>query len=377
MKKYDAIDFGKFFAMFAIVFIHSQAFESTQLVWLDGEQLNSALKVFARFSVPFFFIASGFLFSMKIKTHHKPFQYFISYNKKLLLLYLSWFVFYAVYDFGKILYQSESSSITGNPEITAYLQSLFTRELFIYGVSNTQYHLWFLPALIWAVAISYLFQRKSLIGLLLVISLGLHLAGLTGQGYSQLYNMYFETRDPFFFGLFYVALGSFIARHSDKAEALARRISIHVYIVAVFALFMLQLAERTWTMVQLQGRYEEYFLSTIPLSLLLFLAVLKYNQTGRGTWINKIGRSTIGIFVIHPFIISVSHLLMEHYNILTWKEHFLYGILFVPFVFITSFIVYQWLQSVKKQILFVFTRSRKPNQECFPGKRSSSLRGMR
>ncbi|WP_153462973.1 acyltransferase [Sediminibacillus terrae] len=346
MKSYHSIDFGKFFAMLGIVFIHARAFEEVQAGMMDGSQLDTVLKVFARFSVPLFFMASGFLFTMKTNGRGRTFHYFLSYIKKLILLYASWFLIYALYDYGKTAWQSGGLI---NQQTHEYIAGLLTREVFVYGVSNTQYHLWFLPALIWATVIVYFFQRMRTAGLLLAASFFLHLLGLTGQGYSHFYEMSFNTRDPFFFGLFYVSLGSFIGLNHQKFEILASRINGSVYTVVIPALFFLQLLERTWTMEQLDGSKEEYFFITIPLSLAIFAALLKYRNIGEGTLINKIGRNTIGIFVIHPLVISLSHLVLAALGLEWWKQHILYGVMFVPFVYVSSYFLYQLLQSGKYQ----------------------------
>ncbi|SDM27502.1 acyltransferase [Sediminibacillus halophilus] len=344
MKRFHSIDLGKFFAMLGIVFIHARAFEAVQVGEVDGSQLDTVLKVFARFSVPLFFMASGFLFSMKTNSGKRPYHYFLSYIKKIVLLYISWFLIYALYDYGKIVWQSGGLI---NQQTHEYISSLLTSEVFVYGVSHTQYHLWFLPALIWATAIVFCFQRLQAAGVLLTASFFLHLLGLTGQGYSQLYEIHFNTRDPFFFGLYYVSLGSFIGMNYQKSEELASRISGPIYAVVIPALFFMQLVERNWTMEQLDGSNEEYFFFTIPLSLTIFAALLKYRNLGKGTFYNKIGKNTIGIFVIHPLVISLSHLALKALGLQWWKQHLLYGILFVPFVYFSSYFLYQWLQSGK------------------------------
>ncbi|WP_053218404.1 acyltransferase family protein [Virgibacillus senegalensis] len=353
MKTYHSIDFGKFLAMLGIVYIHAQAFASVQLAaGFDGEQLDIILKVLARFSVPFFFIASGFLFTMKTNSNDRAFGYFLSYTKKLLLLYVTWFIVYAVYDYAKIAWESGGMV---NQQTEDYVGGLLTKEFFVYGVSNTQYHLWFLPALIWATIILYCFMRMQAVSLLLVISFALHLFGLTGQGYSLLYDIPFNTRDPFFFGLFYVALGSFLALKHEKAEILASRVSGVIYMSAIPFLLFLQLMERNWTMEHLGGIHEEYFLSTIPLSLLIFAALMKFRTIGEATHYNRIGRNTIGIFVIHPLIISVTHLCLAAAGLEWWKEHLLYGLLFFPFVYFSSYFIYRLIQ-LGKQRLYRFVK---------------------
>ncbi len=77
--------------------------------------------------------------------------------------------------------------------------------------------MWFMPALIIAVLLQFVAKKFNLSSALFAIACALHLIGLSGQSYQPLVpfeifnpetNTFFiNSRDPLFFGLFYVTLG--------------------------------------------------------------------------------------------------------------------------------------------------------------------------
>jgi len=95
MKRNYAIDFIKFFAILAVVFIHT--FPS------DNQMGYFVLDNLSRFAVPFFFVASGYLFGLKVSDNTLSFAYFKKYITKILKIYVSWLIFYAGYDVVRIL----------------------------------------------------------------------------------------------------------------------------------------------------------------------------------------------------------------------------------------------------------------------------------
>src|SRR6185312_12383732 len=95
MESNHAIDFIKFFAILAVVTIHT--FPS------DHKLGYFILDNFSRFAVPFFFAASGYMFGLKVINNPKSVVYFKRYLLKILKIYVSWFILYSFYDVLRIL----------------------------------------------------------------------------------------------------------------------------------------------------------------------------------------------------------------------------------------------------------------------------------
>src|SRR5574342_709618 len=127
MERNYAIDFIKFFAILAVLVIHT--FPS------DNQLGYFILDNFARFAVPFFFAASGYLFGLKVINNPKSLAYFKKYTIKILKIYVTWFVFYMAYDVLKILLNA------GNvpSELTKYIDGLTPLNLFYYVQGTTCY----------------------------------------------------------------------------------------------------------------------------------------------------------------------------------------------------------------------------------------------
>ena len=86
-KNNDVLDAFKFIAALSVVGIHT--FPSKSI-------LGSDLKILARFSVPFFFIVSGYFLFKKIsfREKEKDKKILFNYIKRILKVYLSWLIFY-------------------------------------------------------------------------------------------------------------------------------------------------------------------------------------------------------------------------------------------------------------------------------------------
>ncbi|MDQ0861570.1 acyltransferase family protein [Bacillus sp. V2I10] len=90
MERNYAIDFIKFFAIFAVVVIHTFP--------LDSQIGLFILDNLSRFAVPFFFVASGYLFGIKILNTRESVVYFKRYVIKIVKIYVCWLIFYTIYD---------------------------------------------------------------------------------------------------------------------------------------------------------------------------------------------------------------------------------------------------------------------------------------
>jgi surface polysaccharide O-acyltransferase-like enzyme len=335
MDRNYAIDFIKFFAIVAVVIIHT--FPSNHLLgffFLDN---------FSRFAVPFFFTASGYLFGLKTIQTPVSYRYFRKYLFKILKIYVCWLIFYILYDV--IRAYSEGSTVAQ----TDYFKDLTLLNVLYYGQGTSGYQLWFVISLAWSISVVYLFFRLKKIRLLLIVSLCLNLAGLFGQSYSIFYELPVHTsRDALFIGLFYTTAGFWMALGSPFAQlkALNKRTSFYL-----FCLFSgLQAAEGYLLEKGLSARHGEYFLSTIFLTVFLFLFALQFKQLGKGLWITKIGGNALGIYAIHILFIDIVDMLLEAAGLGHISHNLFWNMLDALLVFTLSYAAYQFLQHAKKRL---------------------------
>ncbi|GMK37657.1 hypothetical protein PCCS19_07110 [Paenibacillus sp. CCS19] len=208
------LDIMKFIAAILIVSIHT-----TPLLSLN-ETISLAFEnTIARVAVPFFFAASGYLFFSKISTNDKRTaaksagSYWAKYTKRIAVLYLVWSLIYGVYDIPHSYQEHDHDLLRA---ILIYLRDF----IFLGG----HFHLWYFPALLFAITALYFGIRMMSLSKLLLLSIGLYVIGMFGDAYfgvlgddtvlSRLAIQYSEwfgtTRNGLFFGLVYVVLGAYM-----------------------------------------------------------------------------------------------------------------------------------------------------------------------
>lgn len=334
MERNYAIDFIKFFAIFAVVVIHTFP--------LDSQIGLFILDNLSRFAVPFFFVASGYLFGKKVINAAESVLYFKKYVIKIFKLYACWLFFYTFYDV-IIIYQNGSDI---QQELVKYFDEFTILNLLYYGKGTSGYQLWFLTSLIWSIIILFIFFRLKKINVLLTISLILNLIGLFGQSYSVFHKISINTRDALFFGLFYTTLGFSFAFNLQFIKF--RKINVNIYLFFIFSL--LQVMEGYILDKILPGRHGEYFISTIFLTVFLFAFALNNKHFGKGLFITKIGGNALGIYIIHVFFIKLVEMTLNILDMKSISSNLVWNQLYMLFIFIISYIAYSFLQYLKQTL---------------------------
>jgi surface polysaccharide O-acyltransferase-like enzyme len=331
MQRNYAIDFIKFFAILAVVIIHT---------FPNNDQLGYfVLDNLSRFAVPFFFVASGYLFSLKVSDNPQSFAYFKKYVIKILKIYVSWLIFYLVYDVITILLTHGDVKA----ELSKYKENLTALNLLYYGQGTSGYQLWFVISLVWSIVILYLFYRLKRVRLLLVIAFCLNLLGLFGQSYSVFDELPVSTtRAALYISLFYTVMGFWLASVHTWRKYDAR---IYFYLFCTFTI--LQILEGFWLQKGLDSKHGEYFFSTIFLTLFLFLYALSNPNLGKGLLVTKIGGNSLGIYAIHIFFIDMVDLLFQSIGLEKSTHNLLLNLLDTFLVFVLSYAFYKLLQSAK------------------------------
>ncbi|MFT9596505.1 acyltransferase [Mesobacillus sp.] len=334
MERNYTIDFIKFFAILAVVIIHTFP-SNDQVGYFILDNLS-------RFAVPFFFAASGYLFSLKVSSNPDSFSYFKKYVTKILKIYVSWLIFYIVYDVLRIIVAHENRKA----ELAKYIDNMNALNLFYYGQGTSGYQLWFVISLVWSMAILYFFYRLKRVRLLLIISFCLNLLGLFGQSYSIFEELPVSTtRSALYISLFYTVLGFWLATIQSW-----QRFSGKIYF-SLFCFFaLLQVSEGYW-LKSLDSKHGEYFFTTIFLTLFLFLFALSNPHLGKGLLITKIGGNSLGIYTIHVFFIDMIDILFETIGLEPGTHYLLMNLVDALLVFVLSYATYKLIQSAKYELV--------------------------
>lgn len=286
MPRIHAFDTLKFFAIIAVFVIHYMAFYG-----YGGEEQNGiylSLNILARFAVPFFFVVAGYLYYFQSQSDSG--RYTWRYVSKLIRMYLSWTLLYLlVAGLGYQHWQPFS-----------WLGALY------HGTYGFEI-MWFMTALIIATGLLYLAQRWAITNSLFVIACLLHLIGLTGQSYQallpfELFNPETNTflvnsRDPLFFGLFYLVLGYQLAR--SNAVSWIARTPWPVYLLATLVFSALSVAEGLWLIRGHGGIIADYYIMTLPLTLAITALALTLPATTSPSLLAKLGTHSGEIYLNH------------------------------------------------------------------------------
>ncbi|WP_344704059.1 acyltransferase [Salinicoccus jeotgali] len=357
------IDYVKGFAIFFVVAIHSKTVQGTHIGMFNGDDANFVINMFARFAVPFFFVASGYLFVQKLNritqenengNRQAQFHYFKKYLGKLIKLYVAWLAFYFVFELGVKFIERGNSSETLLEMFISSISHFNLWSLIYFGEGSPGYHLWFLPALIYAVLLLFLFAQMRLIMVLFVISIGLHLFGLFGQAYSFLYDVPFNTREGIFFALFYVTFGGVVAKYSSFFNSFLSKIPTWSVVISLIILSLMQILEGFITLQLYEGKEENYFFFTIPLVMTLFMLALKHQQMGKNSIFTKIGANAVGIYVSHVFIMELMQVLIRRMELTIVEDSLLWKVMLTPLVLVIALAFYNQLQNGKKAVKSIY-----------------------
>lgn len=296
-----AIDVGKFVAALFVLTVHVYPFGATDdpLFWT----LNYVIRQgFARFAVPFFFIASGYLLYRKSEYENispEPTRRFV---RRLLFLYAIWTVIY---------FPRDIPSLFSADGISLMAIARYVRDTIIVG---GRYHLWYLHAAIVAVSlVSYLCYKKIPMRRVLVAASILYAAGLLAQSWFGLIvplhdsapaiwkalkaveSVIVTTRNGIFEGFLFVAIGAYFAFYPPqmtKAQVVRR-------LIIFYALFA---AEVAFVEAHHLIRELDMYILLPPTSAMIFLLCLKTEIKGRDETFFKLRRFSSLLFFDHIWV---------------------------------------------------------------------------
>ncbi|WP_345242119.1 acyltransferase [Pontibacillus salipaludis] len=362
MERNYAIDYVKFWAILFIVCIHTKPFKGAMVLGVEGDDIHLLINTFARFGVPFFFVGSGFLYGQKLLTSGNQKEYFNRYFLKLVKLFIYWYLFYILYGLVIRIVNAFGEGSSIGAAILEYVDSFIGVEEFVlflvYGDAGgpASYHLWYLPALIWSILTVFVFIKRNRLNVLLGISLCLNLFGLLGQTYAgivdwEFFNSNVTSRDAVFFGLFYTTLGCSIAYHYKWIRQKIAQVHSSVFVLLVVVFSITQIGERVvatmlWS-EEIKG--VDFYLSTIFLTLSLFLFVIKNGHIGKGSILAKVGKNAVGIYVAHTLFVDLTFMILDSYEV-GLRQTVVFHLLFTPIVVVLAYLFYSLVQFIKLEI---------------------------
>jgi surface polysaccharide O-acyltransferase-like enzyme len=264
---YRLVDLIKFIMAILVIVIHRSPFAS------ESNLSFFVMNVLVRVAVPFFFAASGFLFREKLNRSENKQKAFLSYLKRLSMLYFIWSAIYFPASFYRNFFN-------GSRDILTF--GINYAKNFLIG-SGSFLHLWYLPSLILSVSLVYLLSRRLSANMVFFIAVIIYAVGLLCTNYSFLFGDFGVSALATSFGknytiIFDTLMGGFAFTSagflvSEKKE----RINKSILIPAVFITFSLMTAE-AFTVSRFALNYVctgSIFL--IPVTCFLISAAVSFN----------------------------------------------------------------------------------------------------
>lgn len=313
-KNYYGLDIVKFISAFLVIAIHT-----APLLEISERANFIFVQVIARIAVPFFFITSGFLFFRKVDmsrewNDYENIRYLKHYLFRIFRIYALWTIVYLPCNY--LILQGDGGITFAS--ILRYLRDVC--------FNGSYYHLWFLPALMFAVFAVYMLHSRFRLKTIMIISLILYLIGMLGNVYgnflydipliSSVFHIYTKvfvtTRNGLFFGMIYIAMGACVASKTMltpmKGRYLGFLLSIALLCVECYAL------RRLGIMHDLASMY----LMLLPTVWFLFAIVISFMFEKHAIFYFLRAASLL-IYTSHLLFIVVSNILFpELSNLYTY-----------------------------------------------------------
>ncbi|MHB1390645.1 MAG: acyltransferase [Thermoleophilia bacterium] len=269
-----SIDLLRLVAAFAVVFIHSHLNESSrQTGYLIFDQA-------AGFAVPFFFIVSGYFFTLKIRAADFPGQVCRRYVRRLAVVYFAWSLVNIAVLYFVIGYFDIWAQIGPNPTT----------------------HLWFFPALIIGLSLLYPFLKHDVGLRFFYLAVPLYIFGLLAGTYALTpagFYTDFNTRNGPFFSCLFIGIGMLIALKDFRP-------SIRVALIMLFTGLAVHLGEsyeiinNYWPHMEKRA---DYFVGTVPYATGVMLLALALRDRYRSALVSSAARLVLGLYAIQGIAI--------------------------------------------------------------------------
>ncbi|MFB6241582.1 MAG: acyltransferase family protein [Candidatus Nanosalina sp.] len=301
----ESLDTLKGFALLFVFYIHA-ALSYFGAESILEETLGFIFITFSRLAVPLFFLTSGYLLKMKLElqeSQKRERSYTRKFAEKIGKYYL---IGSGIFLFLQLAALQINSYLELEIVVKFITLNLGWPEVLYSALYTGKFgaeHLWFLLALFYSVITVYLFYRYDRFEELLGGALLLHAVGILSRAYGVLDQIPVPRDDFLFFGLAFTALGFYVRK--KKLEDFR---SGRFFLGAAVFVNLLHLAERA--MLSVLGGYEPYFWAnysflTAPAALTVFLYFLNWPDLGENWRINRYGRNTLWIYILHPAVLGV------------------------------------------------------------------------
>ena len=311
-NNYVLIDVLKFICALFVVGIHSNIMNDVNntIQWY-------IMHLFFRIAVPFFFIASGFLFGKKILKGEEGLKNITTKQIKRLLIP---FIFWMLVGLPYVI-----MTMTGDNILIIILKILRQVVFYPWGA------LWFTLALIVAILMEYYFLKKKKLKIAIVLGIVFYIIALLGNSYyfvlegtplKGLMDIYrkvcITTRNGVFEAFPIFTIGVYIASKEKSIE----RVSNSKLAFSFILIILIQILEVTFIRNCNYIDDHSLFITTIFIVSIMLMICIKFRSVKLKFVNNKLLRNlSTGIYFLHSPILQYTSIL--NLKITNWQMFFI------------------------------------------------------
>lgn len=322
LKRNCSLDIFRYVCALLVVAIHVHP-----LMDVNGSIGYAATYVIPRIAVPFFFVVSGYYFIQNLCNNNSVFKTI----KKMLSIYIVWSFIYLCID----IFKSTSASVS--------LNIILKESILKFFIFGSYYHLWFFPALFFAMAAVFIAHKFKFLKLLFIISLIFYIIGCIGCSWYEIgdkipfisniikLHEFNIIRRVLLMGLPFFMIGYLLNIFKSKYETLINKKLVLILIITLICF----LAEILFVIKQ--GFQQNIILTFFlyPLITILTIILLKNPLQQFQNIAHKTRIMSNFIYCAHPLIIVLMSIIFQKTGI-TIKETLTYIIV----CFITTAVGY-------------------------------------
>lgn len=328
MRRIHSVDFFRILAIIAVISIHTKPFETTSSPIGEDLNLPTILNLLARFSVPLFFVLSGFFWASKFEEKSQLIKPTLKMIGRIAHIFIAWSAIYLVLNIIISVLQHDLHELIK----TIYWTLLpILRDPFKLILQGTEVHLWFLTSLIFCYLITGIFIALNSPRALIFFSILCYAIGLAGKAYSDTsvgFHVDFNFRDGPFFGLVFFVSGYMLQRKSTEESRL--KLGLLMSLLGLILQFSELLALRHYWGTSME---QDYVIGTYFYGVGMACIALSNTSILSFTGISSIGSLVLGIYASHflffRLLLPVHH---EYGGSLIWE------VTFIAAVFLFSYL---------------------------------------
>lgn len=267
-----------------------------------SQHLHIMASLGGRWAIAPFFVLAGYFWGKKIRQGGLLRDVSLKLGTRILAIWLFWTLLYLIVPDDIESFERYGSmalfkvpfwrllSLSGHP-----IQYLFV---------GSSPHLWYLVALLWALAIVTADLKYGKGRNVVWIGCGLYVLGLIAGSYAGTplgISVAFPTRYGPFFGTIFFAIGWY-ASSDDKlvTDRMAVAVFLAGVVLSVLELYLL------WDQFGIQPESPQpYILGTLALGSGLALWVMSKPDLGKNLFLPRLGKYTLGIYVTHYIFVDL------------------------------------------------------------------------